>query len=120
MPAEDALEVVKLRNNFYRDNYRRVVLALLFMILINIGLVAIIGYMVTHRPTPVYFATSSDGKITQLHALSEPVVSTAELLQWTTQATTTAYTYNFVNYRKELQAASEYFTPEGWKEYQAA
>ena len=31
-----------------------------------------------------------------------------------------SYSYNFVNYRKQLQAASEYFTPEGWRTFEAA
>ena len=34
--AEDSAELVKLRNEFYRDNYRRVFTALLFMIIVNI------------------------------------------------------------------------------------
>ena len=32
--AENAAEVIKLRNEFYRDNYRRVFIALLFMLII--------------------------------------------------------------------------------------
>ena len=32
--AEDAVELVRLRNNFYRDNYRRLVGALLVMLVI--------------------------------------------------------------------------------------
>lgn len=118
--ADDAYELVKLRNNFYRDNYRRVVAALLTMIAINIILVSVIGYQVTHRPTPQYFATSSDGRILPLYSLSEPVVSKPELLQWATMAATAVNTYDFVNYRQQLQAASQYFTPDGWKDFEAA
>jgi len=120
MPNQDALELVTLRNNFYRDSYRRVLAILLVLVLINLVLIGVIGYMVSHRPTPEYFATSADGKIIKLYPLSRPVLSTAELLQWATLAATTANTYNFVNYRKELQAAADFFTPTGWKEYQAA
>lgn len=119
MADDDALEVVRLRNNFYRDNYRRVVLALLLMILINIGLVAIITYQITQRPTPQYFATSSDGKIIPLYALSQPIITTNELLQWSAQAAVASYTYGFATYRKDLQAASEYYTTDGWKEFMA-
>jgi intracellular multiplication protein IcmL len=118
--ADDALELVRLRNNFYRDNYRRAVLALLLLILVNIGLGGIIAYLVTHRPAPQYFATTADGKIIPIYALSEPVVNTADLLQWATQAATAVFTYNFVNWRDELQRASENFTPEGWKNFQDA
>lgn len=118
MSDRDALELVRLRNTFYRDSYRRVLAVLLIMVLVNIVLAVALFYVISHKPEPKYFATTSDGKITRLYALSSPIVSTAELLQWATVAATAANTYNFVNYRKELQEASQYFTPAGWKEYQ--
>jgi intracellular multiplication protein IcmL len=120
MPNEDALEVVKLRNNFYRDSYRKVLAAILLLVVANLILGGVIFYMETHRPIPEYFATTAEGKIIPLYPLSRPVLSTPELLQWATVAATTANTFNFVNYRKELQEASVYFTPTGWKEYQDA
>lgn len=118
MSDRDALELVRLRNTFYRDSYRRVLAVLLIMVLINIIMAAALFYVISHKPEPKYFATTSDGKVIRLYALSSPVVSTAELLQWATVAATAANTYNFVNYRKELQEASQFFTPSGWKEYQ--
>lgn len=117
---EDALELVRLRNNFYRDNYRRLVGMLLVLILINLCLVGGIIYLLTHRPAPQYFATNADGRITPLYPLSRPVVTPSELLQWATQAVVDTYTYSFVNYRKELQNASQNFTPDGWKQFQAS
>lgn len=117
--ADDALEVVRLRNNFYRDNYRRLVGILLIMILVNLALIGGIVYLLTHRPSPQYFATNADGRITPLFPLSQPVTTPAELLQWSNQAIIDTYTYNFVNYRKELQDAAQYFTPEGWNQFQA-
>lgn len=118
--AENAAEVVKLRNEFYRDNYRRVFIALLFMIIVNIALVGIVYYQFTHRPTPQYFATSSDGKITKLQPLNQPVVSSAVLLQWANRAAVQAYSYNFVNYRKALQDLQNSFTPDGWRNFERA
>jgi intracellular multiplication protein IcmL len=49
--------------------------------------------------------------------LDQPNLSTASLLQWANTAAVAAFTFNFVNYRQELQAASEFFTPEGWNAY---
>jgi intracellular multiplication protein IcmL len=118
MTNEDALELVRLRNNFYRDNYRRLVGILLVMIIVNLLLIGTVIYLLTSRPSPVYFATSPDGRITPLHPLNEPIVTPPELLQWVTEAAVETYSYNFVNYRQELQRASEYFTPEGWNQFQ--
>ena len=116
--ADDALEVVQLRNNFYRDNYRRLVAVLLLMIVINLSLIGGIVYLLTHRPAPQYFATSADGRIIPLYSLASPVVTPAELLQWANQAVIAANTFSYVNYRKELQDAAQYFTPEGWTLFQ--
>jgi intracellular multiplication protein IcmL len=117
---DSALEVVQMRKNFYRDSYRRVVSVLLFMIIANAILALIIYYMATHQPEPKYFATSADGRITPLYPLTAPMVADSALLQWANQAAVAAYTYNFATYRKELQEASEYFTPEGWRDFQTA
>jgi intracellular multiplication protein IcmL len=118
--ADDALELVKLRNNFYRDNYRRVVGALLIMLVIIVALVGTVFYQLSTRPEPRYFATSSDGRITPIYALNDPVVNTEDLLQWAVRAAVAANCYNFVDYREKLQQVQNYFTPDGWKYFETA
>jgi len=41
------------------------------------------------------------------------------LLVWANEAAVSAYSYNFVNYKQQLEQASHYFTPEGWKQFKA-
>jgi len=118
--ADDALEQVRLRNNFYRDNYRRVLAVLLIMVLVNVCLVAVIIYQLTHPTPSQYFATSAEGRVIPLHPLSQPVVTQSALLQWAARAAVAAYTYNFVDYRAQLQEASDYFTPQGWSNFEDA
>lgn len=115
--AEDALTVVALRNKFYKDSQRKVMLALLIALIVNIVLAALLVYMITHPPAPKYFATSINGRITPLFPLNEPNQSDSAVLQWANQAAIAAFTYNFVNYRDELQASSGFFTPEGWDQF---
>lgn len=116
--SEEALKLVLLRNNFYRDNYRRVVIALLMMLLVNIILGSILVYQVTHPAPPQYFATTTEGKILPLYPLSEPMATNAEVLQWATNAAESLYNYSFVNWRGQLQIASDNFTPEAWDAFQ--
>lgn len=118
--AEDALTMVALRNNFYRDGQRRLVLALLLSILVNLIMVVFTVYLLTHPPAPKYFATSINGRITPLYPLNEPNQSDSAVLQWANQAAIAAFTYNFVNYRDELQASSGFFTAEGWNQFLTA
>jgi intracellular multiplication protein IcmL len=115
--AEDALTVVALRNQFYKDSQRKVILALLVAIVVNIVLASMLVYILTHPPAPKYFATSINGRITPLFPLDEPNQSDSAVLQWANQAAIAAFTYNFVNYRDELQASSGFFTADGWDQF---
>lgn len=115
--AEDALTKVALRNKFYKDGQRKIVLVLVISLIANSVLAFILGYIVTHPPAPKYFATSINGRITPLFPLNQPNQSDSAVLQWANQAAIAAFTYNFVNYRSELQAASGFFTAEGWSQF---
>ena len=55
-----------------------------------------------------------------MFALNEPNQSDSAVLQWANQAAVAAFTYNFVNYRTELQASSGFFTSEGWTQFLTA
>ncbi|KTD18369.1 type IVB secretion system apparatus protein IcmL/DotI [Legionella jordanis] len=115
--AEDALTTVAIRNTFYRDSQRKVMLALLISVILNFILSSLLFYLLTHPPAPKYFATSINGRITPLYPLNEPNQSDSAILQWANQAAIAAFTYNFVNYREELQASSGFFTAEGWTQF---
>ncbi|MEE9451836.1 MAG: type IVB secretion system apparatus protein IcmL/DotI [Gammaproteobacteria bacterium] len=118
--SNENLTAVGLRQQFYRDSYRRVIVVLLLSVIINLILGGVLFYLVTNTPKPKYFATSIEGRITPLTALDLPSQTDSAVLQWASQAATAAFSYNFVNYRKELQSASDYFTPAGWKEFMRA
>lgn len=115
--AQSPVALVALRNEYYRENFHRTVLILFLSVLVNLGLAGFLFYVITHPPKPVYFPTSINGRITPLTPLSDPYKTDAEILQWATQAAIATYSYNFVNYRKEIQAASEFFTPSGWTKF---
>lgn len=120
MVEEDALLAVRKRNEFYRDSYRRVVAAFLLLVLINIVLACALLFVVRDKPAPRYFATTGNGEIVRLFHLSAPIVTTAELLEWAQEAALAANSYDFANYRRALQGASNYFTPRAWRQYQDA
>lgn len=116
----DAITAVALRNKFYKDGQRKLVTALIISILVNIVLAIMLVYLITHPPAPKYFATSVNGRITPLFPLNEPNQSDSAVLQWANQAAIAAFTYNFVNYRDELQASSGFFTADGWTQFLTA
>jgi intracellular multiplication protein IcmL len=118
--AEDALTAVTLRNTFYRDGQRRLVSGLLITLVVNVIMACMLAYEITHPPEPKYFATSINGRITRLFPLNEPNQSDSAVLQWANQAAIAAFTYNFVNYRDELQSSSGFFTADGWQQFLTA
>ena len=118
--AEDAVKLITQRNEIYRDSYHRVVMVLLISIIVNIALASTLTYLLMNPPAPKYFATSINGRITPLYPLDKPNQSDSAVLQWANQAAIASYSYNFVNYRQELQAASEFFTTAGWRQFLSA
>lgn len=118
--AEDALKLVYLRNNFYRDNYRRLIVIVMLLLLSCVALIGILAYKVTHPAQPKYFATTTDGKILPLIPLNQPMVSQSKLLSWATETAVSVYNYSFINWRKQLQDAAANFTPNGWSNFQDA
>jgi intracellular multiplication protein IcmL len=116
----DALETVKLRNNFYRDSYHKIVIAL-FVELFLIGVLSIaVMFLVSQKPTPIYFAATDSGRIIPLIPLDRPNLSDKALLQWTSEAVVSLYSYNFVNFREIFQGNRSYFTAAGWRGFMQA
>lgn len=113
--TEDGLTLVLLRNEFYRDNYHRVVIVLLLAILVNLLLALTIVYKWTHPPQPQYFPTTSDGRMILLHPLTDPAVSDDFVIQWATNAVSASFSLDYVHWRAQLQTASNNFTPYGWQ-----
>lgn len=111
------LELLKYRNQFYRNNYRRMVLVVLMLTAVNVILGLALSYYITHRDEPRFFATTSAGDIIQLVPLKQPLVSRTALLSWSEEAVTSTFTYDFVNYQRQLQALRDRFTNVGWRNF---
>ena len=116
----DVLTAISERNNFYRDSYRKVLLSLILSIFSIILLVSAIIYIAVNPPKPRYFATYSNGSLAPMIPLDQPNMSVSSLLQWVTSSVVSVNTFDFVNYRDQLQKASEFFTAEGWQAYLTA
>lgn len=118
--VHDALKLVKLRSDFYRDSYRKVVAALLGMVVIVIILVSVIFFMAVNKPSPKYFAATDSGRIIPLIPLNQPNLSESNILQWASKALISVYSFDFVNYKKSFQENRQYFTDQGWQSFMDA
>lgn len=123
--AKDApakgLGAVVVRNEFYRDGYRKLVTIAQIQAVVIIGLVLAMFYVISvNQPENRYFATTDDGRLVPMVALNEPNLSTPALMSWTAQAATEVMTFGFNDYRRRLQEASRNFTKVGWASFTTA
>jgi intracellular multiplication protein IcmL len=115
------LSKVVIRNEFYRDGYRSILKLAVFQAMIILGLVGLMFYVVhVHQPENRYFATTEDGRLVPMIALTEPNLSTPALMSWVAQAATEVMTFGFNDYRRRLQESSRNFTRQGWESFTAA
>ncbi len=70
----------------------------------------------TDQSTP----SSATAPVSQETALSQPNQSDSEVLTWANSTAVATFTYNFENYRENIQNLSGFFTDIGWKEFMAA
>lgn len=111
--------LVMLRDKFYRDGFHRVVLAFVLSIASNVVLISLIVFIWMNPPKPRYFPVSDAGRITRIQPLNKPKEFSTEstILEWATKSSIAAYTFNYVNFMQELQAASIFFTAKGWDNF---
>lgn len=112
----ESAESVALLQQFYRDNHARMMFFCLMLLLIASISVLFNIFQFLNRPSAKYFAVSPEGKF-EMTPLDRPNLSTESLLQWATEAASSSYNYDFVNYREKIQQVRSYFTPQGYQHY---
>jgi intracellular multiplication protein IcmL len=52
--------------------------------------------------------------------LTQPCLATESILVFANEAVVSAYSYDFVNYKQQLDHTSHYFTTDGWQSFKLA
>lgn len=104
-------------NDFYRMHYHHVIYALMGLIVFMAIMVCVVLYQMYDRPLPQFNAVQSDGRRMLLLPYQEPNQLPDTILRWASKAATTAYTFDFVRYNKQVAAARSFFTEAGWQGY---
>jgi len=121
MKQDDALILVLQRNAFYRRMHY-LALAAFVLGLMVLGLLFWSVYYLSHNPRPpLYFVTDKVGRLIEpVPVSSADIMPEKDVISWTVEAVESAFSYDFVNYRRQLQGAQKYFTNYGWREYMKA
>jgi intracellular multiplication protein IcmL len=116
---EDAVVLVQLRNQFYKKKYRFALGIYSLCLIAIVILISLLVYVAKNPTRPLYFLTDSVGRLMQEVPVTVPGMPTEVVAAWTVEAVEAAYSYNYVNYRAQLQDAQKYFTEYGWRNYMA-
>jgi len=116
---DDALIMVAMRNEFYRKKFHFVLWVYILSLIVVGFLICVVVYLVRHPTHPLYFVTDKVGRLIQDIPKTKPNMSNDEVSNWVVEAIQSAYSYDVVNYREELQSAQKYFTDYGWHHYMA-
>lgn len=123
-----ALEKIKIAqekyvpkdNEFYKLHYHHILYGMIATICFLLAAVGFVLYQVSHLPLPEFVAKQDDGRIMSLQPYEEPNLLPDTIIRWASKAATTAYTFDFVNYNKEISMARSYFTEAGWSDFQGS
>jgi len=115
--TQDAIAAIITRNNFYQ-RLHYYALAVLAVAIIVIGIMMYVVYYISSTSGfPLYFATDNVGRLIKIVPVSQPNMNDDETIAWTVDAVVAAYSYDYINFRGQLQNAQKYFTPYGWTKY---
>lgn len=120
MNNDDALLMIFERNYFYRRQYLLALGAFGMALLVLVVLFFVLIYVVRNPTAPLYFATDNVGRLIKVVPVTQPNMSTEDMTQWAIHAVEKTYSYDYVNYRRQLQSAQKYFTTYGWTKYMSA
>ncbi|MDR3478909.1 MAG: DotI/IcmL/TraM family protein [Gammaproteobacteria bacterium] len=115
--SDDALVMIFTRNEFYRRKYRLIVGVAALGIFVIMVLAGMLFYLVKNPRHPLYFVTDGAGRFIQEIPVQRPNMSVDDVLAWSQDAVEAAFSYDFMNYRSQLQNAQKYFTDFGWRSY---
>jgi intracellular multiplication protein IcmL len=115
--VDNPMMMVQLRNMFYQKKFYFLCGILSLSIVMLVLLIGTLIYVITHPTRPTYFVADEVGRLMYEVPLSQPNMSLEDVTAWTVNAVETTYTYNYINFRSQLQNAEKYFTQYGWQEY---
>src|SRR5690242_3880191 len=113
--AADEIQTIRLRNDFYRDGFRKALLALGIISVTVVLLIATFIYLIVTKPSPIYFATGDEWRVLPNAPLDQPYLRSSDLVQWVSKALPDSFQYDFIDYMAKFKDHQQYFTDQGWQ-----
>ena len=114
--SQTALAAIFARNNFYKSSFHNLLKVYFLLCCVTVILLYFIVEYRRDHTKPFYFATDALGQVLQLPSLNQAYLEDEEVTEWVKYVVEHLYSYNFVNYRKDLHEIRPYFTSKGYNE----
>jgi intracellular multiplication protein IcmL len=115
--ADEEQQTIRLRKDFYRDGFRKILFILGLFLIVIVLLIATAIYLFLDRPPPVEFSTDNEWRILLPVPLDKPYLPQADLIQWVSTVIPKLFNYDFISYKLQLEQNEQYFTENGWKTF---
>ncbi|MCD6039398.1 MAG: hypothetical protein K0S27_798 [Gammaproteobacteria bacterium] len=117
--AGEELPIIRLRRDFNRDGFHKVLFVLGVFVISIILLIATSVDLLLSKPEPIKFSTDNEWRIVKPVPIEQPYLIQPDLIQWVSGVLPRLFNYDFMNYANELQKNEHYFTEKGWKKFLA-
>ena len=108
---------VIVRNLFALSILRRLSLLVFLSVLCAILAVFSAFQVLKVKTPPQYIQLTQDGRIFPVAPLNKPNVSDGEVMKFAAETVKWVNTYDYQNWKDQLQSSAERFTPQGWNNY---
>lgn len=114
--STDALQLVLLRNAFYKKKFHLMLGIAILTVVVIIFLCSLLMYLLSNSTRPLYFVANDEGILIHESPLNLPF-PIEQATAWTVEAIEAANSFDYVNYRSQLQNSQKYFADASWTEY---
>lgn len=115
----EELQTIQLKNDFYRDGFRTILIFVGIITAAIVFLVATSIYLYVSKPPPVYFLTDNQWRTKPPVPVTDGTYPDAALLrQWLSNVVQSVLNFSFLNYDDTLKNSRQYFTDNGWQSFQ--
>lgn len=112
--AEEQI-TVGLHDDFYRDNFGKVIVAIVIACCLIAFLTALSVYIHMSKPPPVTFGVAKEWRVQAPVPVQKPYLTNPEVLQWVSDVIPNAFDLNFLHLDAQLEDLKKYFTDNGYQ-----
>lgn len=110
-------QMVALRNQSVYAIYRKMISLTIIAVIMALLSVGTAVHFKNKKIPPKYVPVSESGVLVQPIPLNKPNQDNGTITEYALKAIRAVNTYDYINWRDQLQNASVYFTPQGWNDY---